>query len=240
LGCAAVTDNLIKFMFNAEASMTKPARDWMQSLGLEVKPEFITPWGKCDLVGASLRKKSIAHRIRLEQKQAVTSLTRAALLLRIPDVETGKSLRLTTLTKEFSSLIPADLVRHHTEQLIIQNFVRYSRGNQLQKLNGWFPLHKRIMAVELKLTRIDEVMSQARNNLHFAEESYVGLPRDVALRVLAKRARWAEFFDQGVGLLSDAASSCDILIRSHRGFHVDSLVQFCSTEKFWRNYSKGS
>lgn len=227
-------------MFNSEADMTAPTREWMQSLGLSVRLEFITPWGKCDLVGASFRANGVKHRLRLAQTQAITSLTRAALLLRIPDAETGKSLRLTTLAKEHLSLIPEDDVRQHAEQLIAQNFVRCSRGNQLQRINGWFPLHKRLMAIELKLTRIEEVMSQARSNLYFAEESYVGLPRDVALRVFSKRQRWEEFFNKGVGLLSVAHTGCEVLICSRARMERDAALQFYCVEKFWRSHIKGS
>ena len=176
--------------------MTESALLWMHAQGLTIRREFITPWGYCDLVGVSFRRNSVKHRLRLAQIRSVTSLTRAALLRRIPDIQTGKSVRLSTLTKEYANLIPEDSLRHNMEQLIAQKFVRLTRSNHVQKLNGWFPLHKRLVAIELKLARVDEVMCQARNNLHFAQESYVGLPTDVALKVFSKRDKWAEFFDK--------------------------------------------
>jgi len=220
--------------------MTEPTALWMQHQGLMVKSEFITPWGKCDLVGASFKTNSVKHRRRLEQMGAVSSLTRAGMLMRIPEIETGKSLRLKTLAKEYLTLMTEEDVIQHAEHLIAQNFVRCSRGNQLQRLNGWFPLHKRLMAIELKLSRIDQVMTQARNNLHFAEESYVGLPHDVALRVFSKRERWTDFFNQGVGLLSVRLTGCKVLIRSRARIERDAALQFYCVEKFWRSYIKGS
>lgn len=222
--------------------MTKPVQLWMQSLGLTIKAEFITPGGKCDLVGMSFKIKNVAHRLRLQQTDSVSSLTRAGLLMRIPEVETGKSLRLDTLTRQYRTLMSEEDVRLHAEKLIAQKFVRRSTTNGLQRLNGWFPLHRRLMAVELKLTRIDQVMRQARNNLHFAEESYVALPSVAAQRVLLKRERWTDFFNQGVGLLSVTPTGCQLLIPSHgRGcVEREPALQFYCVEKFWRSYIKDS
>lgn len=228
-------------MFKAEANMTKPVIQWMKSLGLIVKSEFITPWGMCDLVGLSFRNRSVNHRLRLRQTQSISSLTRAALLLRIPEAEKGKSVTQRTLVREFASVVSKEIVMEHTQQLIEQGFVIKSSSDRLQKLNGWAPLHKRLIAVELKLNRIEEVMAQARNNQSFAEESYVGLPKDVALRVLAKRARWESSLETGVGLLAVSPRSCEVLIRPRRTSHLSNdILKFCAIEKFWRSYSKGS
>jgi hypothetical protein len=228
-------------MFDSEAKMSEPVTRWMQSLGLQVKAEFITPWGICDLVGLSFRPRSVAHRRELGQNQPVTSVTRAALLLEIPDEETGESISLRALAKKYAYVMPPDVVDEHTRRLIADKFVIRTPSGQFQKRNGWVPLQKRLVAVELKLHRIEEVMSQGRNNLLFAQESYVALPKDVALRVSAKRARWSHFFDGGVGLLAISPRLCEVVIRSRPpAFSSDDLLQFCSVEKFWRTYPKGS
>jgi hypothetical protein len=122
-----------------------------------------------------------------------------------------------------------------------EGFVINTDSGELQRLNGWFPLHKRLVAVELKLHRIEEVMSQAQKNLSFATESYVALPKDVAARVSEKRARWAPFFENGVGLLSVTQRACNLLIPARRQPRaVDNVIQFCCVEKFWRTHSKYS
>ena len=134
-----------------------------------------------------------------------------------------------------------DMIVRHSNRLIAEGFVVRTTSGELQKRNGWFPMHKRLVAVELKLNRIEEVLSQARNNLLFAQESYIALPKDVANRVSEKRARWAPYFEGGVGLLSVTKRSCEILIRPHRqALAVDNLVQFCCVEKFWRTQSRRS
>jgi hypothetical protein len=109
----------------------------------------------------------------------------------------------------------------------------------MQKLNGWMPLHKRLIAVELKLNRVEEAISQARNNLIFADSSYVWLPKKLALRVASRRIRESSFLESGVGLLAVASAECEILIPSrHCSAKPDPVIQFYCVEKFWRTYPK--
>ena len=144
------------------------------------------------------------------------------------------------LAGDWSHSMAEELVFQEIEGLISDGFVVRSHGNRLQRLNGWMPLHKRFVAVELKLKRVEEAMRQAWNNLKFVNESYVCLPRDLATLVLAKRSRWATFLNAGVGLLGATTRSCEVLIRSDgRMTSRDPVVQFCSIEKFWRTYPKG-
>ena len=221
--------------------MTEPVVRWLRSAKLFVKAEFATPGGICDLVGVSFRQKSIKHRRRLRQTQSITSISRAAVLLSIPDEETGDAVSIKALAAQYSSSMPSDVVDAHANRLIAAGFVIRTASGELQRRNGWFPLHKRLVAVELKLHRIEEVMSQAQNNLLFATESYVALPKDVAIRVFEKRERWEPFFESGVGLISVTKRTCEVLIRSRRKSQAaNNIVQFCSVEKFWRTHSKYS
>ncbi len=43
-------------------------------------------------------------------------------------------------------------------------FIVRTDTQALQKINGWMPLQKRLVAVELKLSRVEEAISQAVNN----------------------------------------------------------------------------
>jgi hypothetical protein len=223
-------------MFKTEANMLDPVFDWMQSLNLSIKLEFITPWGMCDLVGMSFRKGSVARRRKLGQARAVTSMTRAALLHYIPDVNTHRSVTMEKLTKECAPIIPSRTIIQEAEKLIADGFVRLSKGKRLQKLNGWMPLHKRLIAVELKLNRVEEAMCQAANNLGFADESYVALPEDLAKRIVGKPDRRDRFLKSGVGILGVTRASCKILMRSRLSqSEPDPVVQFYCIEKFWQN-----
>lgn len=227
-------------MFVRESDMAASAARWMKSNGMAVKLEFITPWGICDLVGLTFNSQRVAHRLNLRQTRAVSSITRAVLLLRIPDVDANKSISLETLVRQCVPSIPEEIVSAEIGRLIADRFVVSTSTGRLQRVNGWMPLQDRLVALELKLSRIDGAMQQARNNLGFAEESYVGLPSDVANRVAAS-TRWEEYFAAGVGLLSVAPRRCEVLVPARRDVDwTDTAIQLYCVEKFWRTRLRGN
>ena len=228
-------------MFTKESDMVVSAAGWMKANGMIVKSEFVTPWGNCDLVGLTFNPDNVAHRLHLKQTRAVGSITRAVLLLQIPDIETKKSTTLERLFQQCAPSIPKEVVSEETTRLIADRFVVSSARGRLQKVNGWLPLQNRLVAVELKLVRIDEAMHQAMNNLGFAEESYIGLPADVARRVALNASRWSDFFTAGVGLLSVARHACEVLVPARKTQDwTDTAIQLYCVEKFWRTRLKGN
>lgn len=137
----------------------------MNARGMTAKAEFVTPCGICDFVGVRLNSKKVAHRVKLKQPRALLSITRVVLLLQIPDVESNESIGLERLIRKCAPSIPEKVVRDETSRRIADRFVVRSSRNRLQKINGWMPLQERIVAVELKLSRVDEALRQAVNNL---------------------------------------------------------------------------
>ena len=228
-------------MFAKESDMAASAVSWMKSSGMAVKSEFVTPWGICDLVGLTFNPKNVAHRLQLKQTRAVSSITSAVLLLQIPDLEAQESTTLDRLIRKCAPSIPEEVVAKETDRLIADHFVVSSLRGRLQKVNGWMPLQDRLVAVELKLSRIEEAMRQALNNLGFAEESYIGLPAEVAYRAASKASRWSNFFDAGVGLLSVARGGCEVLVPASQNQRwTDAAIQLYCVEKFWRTRIKGN
>ena len=218
--------------------MTGPVRRWMALSDLLVKSEVISPWGICDLVGVSFRKRNVARRLELGQRNAVTSMTRAALLLQIPDIETKESVSIAELTARCGPFFSEETVLEEAQTLMKGRFV-IKEGDRLQKVNGWMPLQKRLIAIELKLNRIEEAMQQAENNLGFATESYVGLPQKLAVRILESTRR-DEFSERGIGLLAVGHDECNVLIQSRPAPTHNPVFQFCCVEKFWRAFTKGN
>ncbi len=228
-------------MFAYETEMVKPATKWLESLGLTVKTEFVTPWGVCDLVGARMDGDRVSKRLGLRQTRPIASPTRAAILLRIPDVESPRPITLGKLVRDCSPAIPEDVVVQETQRLIADRYVVQLSRQRLQKLNGWTPLQERLVALELKLSRVDEAMSQAVDNLSFADESYVGLPTQIAKRVLARKTRWEQHLGRGIGLVGVGGRSCSVMVpASMTTVRPDTALQFYCVEKFWRTYPKGS
>jgi hypothetical protein len=228
-------------MFAKEAEMTHPVASWMRARGLDVKAEFLTPWGICDLAGLSFDPSKVARRLQLRQTRSLTSITRAVLLLQIPDIQESRSVTLTKLVRQFAPSIPGNVIRTEMARLVADGFVVTSSHGRMQKLNGWMPLHDKLISVELKRARIDEAMDQALNNLGFADESYVALPTDVAQRVAANPSRWRPFLEAGVGVLAVAPKHCDVLLPARRtAVWTNPAVQLYCVEKFWRTRTKGS
>ena len=223
-------------MFHREADMKAPVAKWMRATGLLAKAEFITPWGICDLVGVKFNKTSVARRLELRQTKPVSSIVRAALLLMIPDVEKQESTSISKLVRACGSVVPEETVVREVERLVREQFVVRSGHCRLQRLNGWVPLHKRLVAIELKLSKVAEALAQARNNLGFADESFVGLPAGLARRLEAVAVRRAEFVTAGVGLLGVRRTGCELLIPAQPSRIVsDKALQLYCVEKFWRS-----
>jgi len=226
-------------MFSRESEMAPIATRWLESAGMVVKPEFVAPWGNCDLVGLRFNNAHVKQRLNLKQFRSVASITRAMLLLQVPDVETQKYTTLDRLMLRMPSL-SFETMCFEMERLVADRFVMRTGPVRLQKQNGWMPLQDQLVAIELKLTRIKEAMCQALNNLGFAECSYVGLPSFTAERV-ANSARWREYLDAGIGLLSVDKRVCKVLIPARRTRErIDEAVQVYCVEKFWRTRPKGN
>ncbi|MBX9655585.1 hypothetical protein K2Y11_18365 [bacterium] len=225
-------------MFRLESDMAASVTRWMKRAGLHIKAEFVTPWGICDLAGLSFNSEHVSHRLSLRQKKSVTSITRATLLLEVPDVEERKSISIDRLAGKFASSLGKELVATEIERLIADGFlVRTSRG-RLQKLNGWMPLQSRLVAVELKLNRVQEAMAQAKANLGFVEESYVAIPMPLAKRIALDPRPWSAYFDDGIGLIGVLRQRCEVLIPQSpsSSSRYDPAVRLYCVEKFWRTH----
>lgn len=221
-------------MFQRESEMSPIVARWLTSVGLQVRKEFVTPWGICDFVGLQFNKDRVAHRLRLKQLKPVSSITRAALLLQVPEIESSESITLNALIQAFTAMLPAQTVESEIERLICDRFIVRS-GQDLQKVNGWMPLQKRLIAIELKLARVDEALHQAKCNLGFAEESYVAFPMQTAISIANSRSKWADYFSEGVGLIGVQKRHCKTLIPPGSGQQwVNPAVQLYCVEKFWR------
>lgn len=222
--------------FRLEHEMCAPTEKWLQSQGLMVKREFTTPWGICDLVACSINKTKAAKRIKLGQKRPVGSSFRVLLLNLIPDREDGKSITFDDLYQQFEDLLEQPRIQKELERLRKDKFIALTPDGAFQKINGWMPLHKKLIAVELKLDKVNEALNQAISNLELADESYVGLPSEIAKRVFYGKKK-NDFEKEGVGILSIAPSACRMLKRAvSNPTRRNDFVQKHTVERFWRNY----
>jgi hypothetical protein len=226
--------------FKYEYQMVKPAEKWLSSQGLTTKTEFPTPWGICDLVGCSLIKKKIKQRIRLGQINPIGSQLRVMILSEIPDEKEGESIAIGELLKRFTpQFLNKDRVSLELDRLKKDRFVQITPNGEFQKRNGWIPLHKRIVALELKLTRIKDALHQATCNLEFASESYVGVPIQIAQHLETKRI--SDFVEKGIGLVGISRNECKVFVKPNTAkSHHSDIAQIHCVERFWRTYIRGN
>ena len=221
--------------FQLEREMSAYAMDWLEQSGLHAKKEFYTPWGICDLVGVEFSRRRVQQRLRLGQRNPIGPPLRIELLNHIPEVQTGKSITVGRLEREFQNIVTGFEVRRELERLEQAKFIQSPRSGLFQKLNGWIPLHKTIVAIELKLNRIEEALSQARSHLEFATKVFVGLPCSVAERLI-KRNRVAQFTQSGIGILAVGRKSCRIVFPAReKKVPLHSVWQMHCVERFWRS-----
>jgi hypothetical protein len=211
----------------------------LREQGLLVKREFPTPWGICDLVGCSLNKNKVRRRLHLKQTRPIRSQLRVHLLSLIPEEGQG-SAGVDELHRVFEPYLDKDRIELEIQRLAKDRFVKPADNGTFCKVNGWMPLHKRLVAVELKLARVNEALHQAVNNLGFADESYVGLPADIAQR-LVQRQKKGDFQTEGVGILAVTPQSCRVVLSPRRcSIRSGRVVQGYSVERFWLPHLKGS
>ena len=101
-------------------------------------------------------------------------------------------------------------------------------------------LKPKIVALELKLSRVQDVLRQATSHLAFADESYVALPMETALR-LARSGAMSPFIKNGIGIVGLHRENYKIF-RSPKfnRTRTDPVLQAYCVERFWRNYPKGN
>jgi hypothetical protein len=227
-------------MFEYENQMVAPAEQWLRSQGLAIKKEFPTPWGICDLVGCSLNRNKVRKRLALRQTRPIRSPLRVHLLSLIPDETDRKTVGIDDLHGAFGGYLDRERIEIELGRLLGDHFIEEPSPGAYFKRNGWMPLHKRLVAIELKLTRIDDALHQAINNLGFADESYVGLPPDRAKRLIDGKRR-SEFEHRGIGILAVSPDSHHVVLRPKKRAPSDEgVTQAYSVERFWPAHLKGN
>jgi len=220
-------------IFARENEMTQPVRKWLQRQQLIVKAEFELPWGICDLVGLSFNELQVAKRLSFRQHRPIGPLQRVDLLSHIPDRESGSAITFSRLQKSAGAASLAQDLERDLRSLIADKFVVVGKNGSFQKVNGWAPMHQRILAVELKLRRISEALSQALSNRSFATESYVALPAEVAQRLVCNE-RHSDFSKGGIGLLGVTRTTCRVVLPAFQMAEPDTVLQTHCVERFWR------
>jgi hypothetical protein len=226
--------------FNYEYQMVAPAEQWLRSQGLTTKREFSTPWGICDLVGCSLNRKKARQRLTLGQTKPIGPQIRIIILSYIPDIKDEDSITLENLQQKFAGYFDETKIALEVYRLVRDKFVQITPCGKFQKINGWAPLQNKIVALELKLTRITNALHQAINNLELANESYVGLPMENAQRLIKSKKK-TEFVQRGIGIIGVNTKRCRIFLEPNPSrSNQNRILQMHCVERFWRTHFKSN
>jgi hypothetical protein len=226
--------------FKYEADMTGPVLNWLRDQNLFIKTEFPTSWGICDIIAVDFNEKHLKIRHQLGQVKSINSVNQFSLIQHIPDIETGKSVTINKLKKLESDTYLSFDIKDQLHKLIKGKFVISHKKGHYQKVNGWMPLFNKIIAIELKLNRINDAIFQASNNLKMATESYVALPHSVANRVNTS-PKISHFINNGIGLIAVYPYKCEVLLKPHANIdNIDTAIQSLITERFWKMWLKGN
>lgn len=226
--------------FRFETDMVGPVRLWLEKRRLVVRQEFETPFGICDLLGCTLNEEHVYERSRLGQKSALGPPLRVHIWHGVPDRDHHRSASLETLHAKYEHILSKEEVLQELQHLVKRRFLRVTRTGTYQKVNGWHPLHKSVVAVELKLRRISEAILQASRYSAFSSESYVALPLELAKRI-ERDGRFAEFRNRRVGLLGVTTTRTEVVVTPENS-HNDSSNPAMThvVESFWRTHVKGN
>lgn len=209
---------------------------WLAEQGLLVQmEEFVTPWGVADVLGIRPNLDRVQQRIAAKHLDAVSDVHAMQFLLSLPIG--GKPRRISDAARKFEPLFGPDLFERTVKNLIRKRFV-VQEGASLIRHTEWMPYHEQLVAVELKMRRVDEALAQARRHKAITAESYVGMPAVVAERVAFTEKR-ADFEAAGVGLLSVQDDICKVLIAPDLSAKtVIEAQEFCAAEACWRKVLK--
>jgi len=215
--------------FTLEREMAEYVYSWLNRACPIVKREFATPWGVCDFVGISIYPERVCERLRLGQRRPIGPFSRIDLLNRVPDRNTGTAVSIRAIAAQARQ--NRSVVQEELHRLVAGKFVAITEG-KVQKLNGWAPLHRSIVAVELKLDRVREALDQAISNREFATESYVALPEAVASRLSEVKIR--DFRRCGVGMLGVSTLRCRVHVMPSTQNVANPVLQMHCIERSWR------
>jgi len=197
--------------FRNERAMLSPIHLWLAGQGFFTKYEFRTPWGICDLVGVRPVADKVAARMSAGGKEAVGSSTNAAVLFGIPSAESGKSITPARLAEALGDYVGSEKIAQSLKSLRKKRFIEVTARGAYRRIDSWHPFFDLIVAIEFKLSRIEEVLLQATHHKGMTQQSYVALPALAAERALAGKGR-ERFLARGIGVIALGENTCSTLL----------------------------
>ena len=213
--------------------MLSPIHLWLGNQGYFTKYEFQTPWGICDLVGVRPLADRTARRVAAGINESIGSTHNVAVFLAIPKASSGRSISCEKLTKALGEYAGSDQVKRSLGSLRKKRLISVTGNGNFQRNDDWHPFFDSIVAVEFKLSRVEEVLIQATHHKGITQESYVALPLALANRVASGKA-CERFAKRGVGIIGLTDDSCTIVLPpGPSDYKVNPVFEVHAAERFW-------
>lgn len=222
-------------MFQQEKEMTPVVKTWLKESGFRTKSEFRTPWGVCDLVGCTMNAEAVETRVRLRQTAQLSNTLRATLFSAIPDESRRNGVSLDSLCSTLGNSSLRGRIEHELGKLIDGGFIVQTPTGSFKSRSRWKPLHREVIAIELKLTKVHEVIAQAIMNRSFATQSFLALPEDVVSRM--SRTASEKCTEAGIGVIAVSQTGCSIA-KEARETSSDEGLQIHLVDRFWSEARK--
>jgi len=172
-----------------------------------------------------LLRRNSGHLVAVESDQAVS------VMLSVPDG--AGSVSRASLLEEFTDSLGERRLNEVLQTLLRRKLLREDETGAYTRSTPWMPFHRKLIAVELKLKRVEEVLNQAKRHLTITPHSFVALPPAIAAR-LAASSKADEFRLAGVGLVAASNGTCEELIApSFSGERLDRVFEIAAAEKCW-------
>lgn len=220
--------------FTSEAEMQAVCHDWLRCRYDVVGREFPLPWGICDLVAADFDRERLRGRWADGQRAPLGNRIRARVLI---SAARSKGLRLTDTHPGSSRQSPVGLNAFDRspdiDYLQRRGLLTTTATTAKSTLPFWAPCDRRIVAIELKLTRLAEVIRQAKRHRAFAHTVYIGMPLARAEAIACSDAV-LPLLNDGLGLLGVSQDSCIELAQPLNEFPSDAASRLHASESLYR------
>lgn len=238
----------IEKTFKLEKEMTPIVSAWMRRKGMVVKAEFLGPSNSpIDLVGMIVDPVQHEKRVVARHWARIAWPGYANICLELPSMDSGQGMTAEDLCADVKERCRQDETsawyrtvleerKRNLGDLVKRRFVVEVAHGQYASNIDWMPLHKQLVAIELKLHRTQEVVYQAQRNKVITDDSYIAMPYTKAKRVLAKGVP-ANIADFGIGVIGVQKNRCvELLAPSSNGSVLDLGCQMHAVDKLWHHY----
>lgn len=225
-------------MFRYEKDMREPVRTWMEAQGYTTRDEVYLPWGVCDLVGIHIDQAQVNLRRNARQ---FTRLSNGDIwwLMFIPPEGFYQEDLADAIYSNVSGWSFKDRLKKLRKRRLID--AEEKHGSLFLTTNiPWLPYHKKIIAVELKLSDTAGVRHQADNHHVFANETWAALPANRVDKM--RQATRDKFKSAGIGILSVTLDKCEVVIEPCQYTPKDIYERIRAAfvaECVWQNLRKG-